>query len=168
VSLNICHLLARDYRELIAYGAGWTDRQRQQPVGDTGRYEPQHPDTILHAELTRALKHPDPLHGIAQLVARWAAAFLINPDGATRTKTLGTERMTRKLTDALPGTDNPLRAAVWEFMRPMLSPNLTQMHRDAFNPDPQTHSTVALQTHRSDTNLDDIDLGDDDPPNDAA
>ncbi len=27
----VCHLLASHYRELIAYGAGWTDGERQQP-----------------------------------------------------------------------------------------------------------------------------------------
>jgi hypothetical protein len=40
----VCHLVADHYREVIAYGAGWTDRERQQPVGDTGHYEPRHID----------------------------------------------------------------------------------------------------------------------------
>ena len=93
----ICHLLAHHYREVIAYGAGWTDHERQQPVGDTGRHEPRHTDAILNAELDRALADPDPLRGIAQLTARWAAAFVLHPDGVTRTKALGTERMARKL-----------------------------------------------------------------------
>jgi hypothetical protein len=35
---------------------------------------------------------------------------------------LGRERIARRLSDALPGGENPLRAAVWELMRPMLSP----------------------------------------------
>ena len=120
----VCHLLARHYRELIAYGAGWTDPERQQPVGDTGRHEPRQLDAIVDAELERALADPDPLRGIAQLTARWAAAFVLDPAGVTRTKALGTERMARKLRDALPGGDGALRAAVWEFMRPMLSPAL--------------------------------------------
>ena len=90
---------------MIAYGAGWTDPERQQPVGDTGRHEPRHPDAILDAELQRALDDPDPLRGIAQLTARWAAAFVLDPDGVTRTKALGSERMARKLRDALPGGD---------------------------------------------------------------
>ena len=33
----VCRLLVRHYGELIAYGAGWTDPERQRPVGDTGR-----------------------------------------------------------------------------------------------------------------------------------
>jgi hypothetical protein len=49
---------------------------------------------------------------IAQLVARWAASFALDPDGVTRTKTLGSERMSRKLRDALPGGDEPLRGRV--------------------------------------------------------
>src|SRR5581483_9788288 len=52
----VCRLLVRHYGELIAYGAGWTDPERQQPVGDTGRHEPRHPDAIVEAELERALE----------------------------------------------------------------------------------------------------------------
>ena len=55
---------------MIAYGAGWTDRERQQPVGDTGHYEPRHTDAIVAEELQRALDEPGPLRGIAQLTAR--------------------------------------------------------------------------------------------------
>ena len=125
-------LLVRHYRELIAYGAGWTDPERQQPVGDTGRHEPRHLDAIIDAELERALADPDPLRGIAQLTARLGAAFVLDPAGVTRTKALGSERMARKLRDALPGGEGALRAAVWEFMRPMLSPALVALNRDAF------------------------------------
>src|SRR4051794_24791270 len=91
----VCHLLARDYRDVIAYGAGWTDPERQRPVGESARYEPQAMDTIVDAELRRALEEPDPLRGIAGLVARCAAAFVLDPDGVTRTKVLGSERMSR-------------------------------------------------------------------------
>ena len=107
----VCHLLVRHYRELIAYGAGWTDPERQQPVGDTGRHEPRQLDAIIDAELERALDDPDPLRGIAQLAARLGAAFVLDPAGVTRTKALGSERMARKLRDALPGGDRALRAA---------------------------------------------------------
>ena len=156
----VCHLLAGHYRELIAYGAGWTDRERQQPVGDTGRYEPRHVDAIVAAELQRALDEPDPLHGIAQLTARWGAAFVLNPEGVTRTKALGRERIARKLSDALPGGENVLRAAVWQFMRPMLSPNLAQLNRDAFVLDEALESTVRLEEHRGESDLAALDLGD--------
>jgi hypothetical protein len=54
---------------------------------------------------------------IAGLVASWSAAFVLDPDGVTRTKALGSERMARRLRDALPGGPHPLRAAVWEFLR---------------------------------------------------
>ena len=158
----ICRLLAHHYRELIAYGAGWTDQERQQPVGDTGRHEPRHIDAILDAELQRALDDPDPLRGIAQLTARWAAAFVLDPDGATRTKALGTERIARKLRDALPGGHSPLRTAVWEFLRPMLSPTLVALNHDAFITDESAESTVDLDKHRSASDLDELDL--DDPP----
>ena len=157
----ICHLLAHHHRDVIAYGAGWTDQQRQQPIGDTGRHEPRQPDAILNAELQRALEDPDPLRGIAHLVASWAAAFVLDPDGITRTKTLGTERMTRKLADALPGGSNPLRAAVWEFLRPMLSPRLTALHRDTFVVDEPLETTVQLAAHRAESDLAELDLGED-------
>jgi len=120
------------YGELIAYGAGWTDPERQQPVGDTGRYEPRHPDAIVDAELSRALEDADPLRGITQLAVRLGAAFTLDPAGVTRTKALGTERMARKLGDALPGGESALRASVWELMRPMLSLALVELNRDAF------------------------------------
>ena len=156
----VCHVLAEHYRDVIAYGAGWSDQERQQPVGDTGRHEPRHPDTILDAELQHALEDPDPLRGIAQLTARWAAAFVLDPDGITRTKALGSERMSRKLTDALPGGHGALRAAVWELVRPMLSPALAAMHRDAFVSDDTAATTVRLADHRADSNLEDLDLDD--------
>jgi hypothetical protein len=75
----------------FAYGAGWTDRERQQSVGDTGRTEPRHVDAIVGAELERALADPDLLRGIAQLVSRWSAAFLLDPDGLGRSNALGAE-----------------------------------------------------------------------------
>ena len=154
-----CRLLVRHYGELIAYGAGWTDPERQQPVGDTGRHEPRQLELIVDAELERALADPDPLRGIAQLTARWAAAFVLDPAGVTRTKALGSERMTRKLRDALPGGDSALRGAVWEFMRPMLSPALTSLNRDAFVADDGVETTVDLQGHRAPSDLDHLVLG---------
>ena len=162
----VCHLLARQHRDVIAYGAGWTDQDRQRPVGDTGRHEPRQVDAILDAELRRALEDPDPLRGIARLTASWAAAFALDPDGITRTKTLGTDRMARKLGDALPGGPGPLRAAVWEFLRPMLSPRLAALHHSTFVFDEPLQSTVELDKHRSASNLDELDL--DDPHADKA
>ena len=157
----VCRLLCEHHPELIAYGAGWTDAERQQPVGDTGRREPRHLDAIVDAELRRALEDPDPLHGIAQLVARWGAAFVLDPNGVTRTKALGSERVARKLRAALPGGEQPLRAALWAFMRPILSPRLVELNKDAFVFDGGVESTVDLDAHRADSDLDDIDLGDD-------
>jgi hypothetical protein len=154
----ICRLLVRHHGELIAYGAGWTDPERQQPVGDTGRHEPRHPDAILDAELDRALTDPDPLRGIAQLTARLGATFTLDPAGVTRTKALGTERMARKLRDALPGGDNDLRAALWEFMRPMLSPALAELNREAFVIEDAIKTTVDLASRHAVSSLDDVDL----------
>jgi hypothetical protein len=155
----ICRLLLRHHCEVIAYGAGWTDRERQLPVGDTGRHEPRHADAIAHAELERALADRDPLRGIAQLTARWAAAFVLDPAGVTRTKALGTERMGRKLRDALPGGETELRRAVWEFVRPMLSLALVEHNREAFLADPGIETTVDLEAHRHESDLDEFEFG---------
>jgi hypothetical protein len=83
---------------------------------------------------------------------------VLHPDGVTRTKALGTERMARKLRDALPGGENPLRTAVWEFLRPML----VALNRDAFVRDASDESTVDVGEHRSVSDLDDLDLEDPD------
>src|SRR5450755_3787431 len=154
----ICRLLVRHYGEPIAYGAGWTDPERQQPVGDTGRHEPRQLDVIADAELQRAVADPDPLHGIAQLAARLGAAFTLNPAGVTRTKVLGTDRMARKLGDALPGGEGALRASVWELMRPMLSPALVTLNRDAFVTQDDCETTVDLAGRHGASSLDDLDL----------
>ena len=163
----ICHLLAHHCRDVIAYGAGWTNQERQQPIGDTGRHEPRQADAILNAKLQRALEDPDPLRGIAHLTASWAAAFVLDPDGITRTKTLGTERMARKLADALPGGANPLRAVVWDFLRPMLSRRLAALHRDTFVLDRPLETTVELAAHRAESDLADLDLPDEAEPGSA-
>jgi hypothetical protein len=161
----VCRLLVRHYGQLIAYGAGWTDPERQRPVGDTGRHEPAHADTIIEAELQRGLDDPDPLRGIAQLAARLAAAFVLDPTGVTRTKALGTERIARALRDALPGGDSPLRGAVWEFVRPMLSPALVELNRDAFRIQHECDTTVDLAGRHAASSLEDLDL---DTPGTAA
>jgi hypothetical protein len=162
----VCQLLVRHYGELIAYGAGWTDPERQRPVGDTGRHEPQHPDTVAAAELERALGDPDPLRGIAQLAARFGAAFTLDPDGVTRTKALGTERMARKLRDAVPGGEGALRAGLWELMRPMLSPGLVALNRDVFVIQDECETTVNLAGRDAASSLEDLDLGE--PCSEAA
>jgi len=79
----------------------------------------------------------------------------------TRTKALGSERMARKLRDALPGGEQPLRAALSAFMRPILSPRLVELNKDTFVFDTGIESSVDLDAHRADSSLDELDLGDD-------
>ena len=66
--------------------------------------------------------------------------------------------MARKLRDALPGGDSSLRNAVWEFMRPILSPGLAALNHDAFVVDHTYATSVALATHRAASSVDDLDL----------
>lgn len=166
----VCHLLVERYGQVIAFGAGWSDQERMQPVGDgfTGRLEPRQPDAIIAGELQRALEDPDPLKGIWQLVARFGAAFVLDLEGVTKGKALGSHSMERKLREALPGGDSPLRTAIWEFMRPMLSPHLVERNHDAFVSDSGVQSSVDLEAARADTSIDDLDLGEDDTLADAA
>src|SRR3954449_6069821 len=70
----VCLLLCTHYPDVIAYGAGWTDAARQQPVGDTGRHEPRHVDAIVAAELDRASTAP----------TRCAVSASSSPAGAPR------------------------------------------------------------------------------------
>jgi hypothetical protein len=79
----------------------------------------------------------------------------------TRTKALGAERMARKLRDALPGGELPLRAALWTFVRPMLSPRLVALNKDDFVLDAGIESTVDLDAHRSESDLDAVELDED-------
>jgi hypothetical protein len=85
----------------------------------------------------------------------------------TRTKALGSDRMERKLRDALPGGDGALRGAVWEFMRPMLSPALVALNLDAFVVNESPETTVDLDGHRAASDLDELGLNDE-PDAEAA
>ena len=46
-------------------------------------------------------------------------------------------------------------------MRPILSPRLIELNKDAFVFDDGVESSVDLATHRADSDLDDLELGDD-------
>jgi hypothetical protein len=46
-------------------------------------------------------------------------------------------------------------------MRPILSPRLVELNKDAFVVDGGIESSVDLDAHRADTDLDELDLGDD-------
>jgi hypothetical protein len=89
---------------------------------------------------------------------------VLDATGVARIKALGTERIARRLHDALPGGESPPGAAVCEFPRPMLSPRLVALNCDAFVSDDATQSTVDLAAHRGESGLDDLDLGDDEQP----
>ena len=110
----------------------------------------------------RALRDPDPLRGIAQLIAQLAATFVLDRAGVTRTKALGSERVERKLRDALPDGESDMRTAVWQFMRPLLSPALVALNRDSFVVEDETASTVDLAGRLATTSLDELDLGEPD------
>ena len=113
---------------------------------------------VHDAEPNRALEDPDPLRGIAQLTGRWAAAFVLDPHGITRTKTLGTERMARKLADRRRAGRTPSERPSG-CLRPMLSPQLATLHRDAFVFDERVKSSIEVAADRGKSDLADLDLG---------
>ena len=107
------------------------------------------------------------MRGTTQLTARLAGRVRARPRRRHRTKALGSERMDRKLRDALPGGDGALRAAVWEFMRPVLSPALVALNRHACVVDERADTTVDLDEHRAASDLAELAL-DDEPDAEAA
>jgi hypothetical protein len=127
-------------------------------VGETGRHEPHHLDAITDAELQRALADPDPLRGIAQLTARLGAAFTLDPAGVTRSTALGTERIARKLRDALPAATARCATPCGNSCARCSRPN-SQRSTTTRSCSTTTHATsVALATHRAASSLDDLDL----------
>ncbi len=123
------------------------------------RYPSTDEAQAVHPDFPYPDADPDPLRGIARLTARWAAAFVLDSAGATPTKRLGTESIARKLRDGLPGGDGALRAAVWKFMRPMLSPALASLNRDAFVTDDGIQTAVDLYGHNAPSDLAELALG---------
>lgn len=90
--------------------------------------------------------------------ARLRAASVLDPDGVTRTEALGSDRIARRLRDALPTGNAALRSALWEFMRPMLSPTLVVLNRDSFLTEHALETTVDLDAHHAEATLDDLNL----------
>ena len=76
--------------------------------------------------------------------------------------------MARRLDAVLAGGDSTLRAAVWEFLRPMHSPRPAAQHRDAFVVDDGPVTTVDLAAYPAASDLDDLELGEDEADVSAA
>jgi hypothetical protein len=140
-------------------------QSRPRPLGDTGRHAPRHIETIVAAELEYAL----------DTSIRYAASRSSSRGGARRSSSTPTaspatrsawSAIARKRRDALPGGDEALRAAVWAFVRAILSPPLTPPSKDAFVHDSGIESNVDLEAHRSDSDLAELEL--DDESADAA
>jgi hypothetical protein len=85
---------------------------------------------------------------------------VLDPAGVTRTKALGSESTARQLREHFPGGEGALRAAVWELVRPMLSPALVALNRDAFVVNKCAETTVDLDRPRAASALDELALDD--------
>ena len=163
----VCHLLAGDYREVIAYGAGWSDRARQQPVGDGGRHESRHIDAIVDAQFQRARDDPS---RSGHRVARRPLGRRVRARRRRRHALQGARHRAHgpQAVRRAPRRRQPAARAVWDFLLRMLSPTLVTLHRDAFVVDDGIETTVALAEHRGESILDQVDLSDDDDLDPAA
>jgi hypothetical protein len=88
---------------------------------------------------------------------------VLDPDGITRTKTLGTDRMARKLADALPGRAEPPQSGRRGMSPPDVLPRLAMLHRDAFVFDERIREQRRVAADRGESDLADLDLGADAP-----
>ena len=82
---------------MIAYGVGRTHRECQQPVGDTGHYQPRHTDAIVAAELSESLR---------AIRSRPSAFVRVTPFGLPRTRR-------RAASCAIPHTGSRSSSACW-------------------------------------------------------
>ena len=84
-----CRLIAGRFRDMVAFGAGWTDQERQQPVPEVDG--PSRGRPTCSPPPSSSVRSPirTGSTGSHSFVTRWAAAFVIDPDGATRTTALG-------------------------------------------------------------------------------
>ena len=85
---------------------------------------------------------------------------MLDPDGLTRNprhRTYGSQARRRAA-----GRAEPLRGVVGECLRPMLSPRLATLHRDAFAFNQPLETTVRLAAHRAESDLADLDLREED------
>lgn len=130
----LVHLVSTHLADAIAYGAGWTDRDRMQR-NPTGGHDPLPADAILDVEIDRALRDDDPMRGLLHLVARAGAALMLDPEGTRADGELGRRRIAPRLDGPLTSGANPLGEALWRVMKPMLSPALEAMHGPRYDPD---------------------------------
>ena len=155
----VCRLLVRHYGELIAYGAGWTDPERQQPVGDTGRHEPAPPRRDRRRRAAASARGPRPAARDRAAHRPLGAAFVLEPGGVTRTKALGSERMARKLRDALPGGETtcapPSGSSCGRCSRPRSSRSTATRSSSTSDTRRPSTSPAATARHRD---LDELDL----------
>ena len=108
----LCRLLVRHYRELIAYGAGWTDPERQQPVGDTGRHEPRHVRRDHRRRARTRARRPRPAARRSRSSPRgWAPRSCSTPPASPAPRRSARSGWRASSRDALPGGDGALRAS---------------------------------------------------------
>jgi hypothetical protein len=85
------------------------------------------------------------------LVARWTAAFVLDPDGKHRSQELPDGGAQRMLAAGERVAQPACHALAPERLGAGLSPRLAELHRDAFIIDDGPRSTVDLAAHRGES-----------------
>ena len=156
----VCRLLVRHYGELIAYGAGWTDPERQRPVGDTGRHEPRTPTRSSKPSSSARSRTRTRSEASRSSPRGWAPRSCSIPPASPAPRRSAQSGWRASSATRCPAGTARCAARVWEFMRPMLSPALVALNRDTFVIDECDETTVDLDAHRAASDLDELELGD--------
>ncbi len=96
--------------------------------------------------------------------ARWTPTAPAGPTPSASVRSAIPAATEPRQIDAI--IDAELRASVWEFIRPMLSPALVALNREAFIVEDIYATTVDLEAHRATSSLDELDITE--PDSEAA
>jgi len=154
VQKGLVELIASEYGDLLAFGAGWTNHDYQQPVGGTSRTEPKDQQVIVDQLVEKACADGDPLNGLAKMFSELAKAFVLDPEGLTATKALGYDRMEKRLS-AVRSQAPGLAQAVWDMIGGSLKEEEKSVWRDQLIPG-EDNSTVDLEAANAEISLDEI------------
>ena len=153
----VCRLLARDYRDLIAYGAGWTDptaatpRRRHRPPRTQARRRHHRSRARARARRRRpAARHRRPRRPLRRRVR--ARPRRRHPHQGARKRPHDPQAQRRAARQRRAAA----RRALWTFVRPMLSPRWPNCTATRSPPTSRRASTVDLAAHRGDSSLDDL------------
>ncbi len=132
----LIELIFSTHREPIAYYAGWTNSEYQQPKASGQGYEPMPADRILEAERLRIRKlaAKNPTLAMFALVEAVFGGALLDTDGINSAsgRIMGSDKAERVFRDLIPGGDTDLRRALWAVFADGLQPHTREKHVTSF------------------------------------